>query len=406
MAGIQIDGVNNKIDFDDDADTSISSATDDTLVVEVGGSTLATATATSLTINDGTTITTADNTTQLTLTCTDADADSGPHLSLFRNSGSVADNDLLGMIQFDGVDDGGNTTTYARFISQIIDAGDGSGGSEDTAFRLQTRVSGTLRSLFSIEGGTSGPGEIIVNDPQIDMDFRVESTGLTHALFVDAGNDVVGIGTSSPTPFRLHVDSNTSNTGVAKFNHSHGTPEGIRVIFSAAAPDNTSATFLECQDSSATRLQIQAQGNVQNHDNSYGQISDERIKQNITDANSQWDDIKALKVKNFERKDDVAAYGEGKSVQIGLIAQECETVSPGLIDEQDPSAGDIKVASEFGELNEDGTIKSTTGEKVKAIKYSVLYMKAIKALQEAMAKIEALETSNTDLKNRVTALEG
>ena len=44
MAGIQIDGVNNKIDFDDDADTSISSATDDTLVVEVGGATKATIT--------------------------------------------------------------------------------------------------------------------------------------------------------------------------------------------------------------------------------------------------------------------------------------------------------------------------------------------------------------------------
>ena len=44
--------------------------------------------------------------------------------------------------------------------------------------------------------------------------------------------------------------------------------------------------------------------------------------------------------------------------------------------------------------------------QVKKVGYSVLYMKAIKALQEAMAKIEALETSNTDLKNRVTALEG
>jgi len=30
-------------------------------------------------------------------------------------------------------------------------------------------------------------------------------------------------------------------------------------------------------------------------------------------------------------------------------------------------------------------------EKVKAIKYSVLYMKAIKALQEAMERIETLE---------------
>ena len=52
--------------------------------------------------------------------------------------------------------------------------------------------------------------------------------------------------------------------------------------------------------------------------------------------------------------------------------------------------------------------EATEGDikEYKAVKYSVLYMKAIKALQEAMAKIEALETSNTDLKNRVTALEG
>ena len=64
----------------------------------------------------------------------------------------------------------------------------------------------------------------------------------------------------------------------------------------------------------------------------------------------------------------------------------------GLVKQSDPMEEHIKMSSEFGELNEDGTIKSTTGEKVKAIKYSVLYMKAIKALQEAMAKIETLET--------------
>jgi hypothetical protein len=48
MAGVQIDGVNNKIDFDDDQDTSISANTDDTLVIEAGGNTLATFTASTL----------------------------------------------------------------------------------------------------------------------------------------------------------------------------------------------------------------------------------------------------------------------------------------------------------------------------------------------------------------------
>jgi len=45
-------------------------------------------------------------------------------------------------------------------------------------------------------------------------------------------------------------------------------------------------------------------------------------------------------------------------------------------------------------------------DHVKGFRYSVLYMKAIKALQEAQTRIETLETSNTDLKNRVTTLEG
>ena len=271
----------------------------------------------------------------------------------------VNNGDEVGSIDFRA--DDGDDTGYNNNVARIAVAIDAAPGTNDTA--------GNMTFATTADGARTATERM-----------RIDSNGR------------VGIGTNSPGVFQLLVDSDNSNNAVAKFNHSNATPEGIRVVFSAAAPDNTSATFLECQDSSATRFQIQAQGNAQNHDNSYGQISDERIKQNITDANSQWNDIKALKVKNFERKDDVAAYGEGKSVQIGLIAQECETVSPGLIDEQDPSAGDIKVASEFGELNEDGTIKSTTGEKVKAIKYSVLYMKAIKALQEAMAKIETLET--------------
>ena len=44
-------------------------------------------------------------------------------------------------------------------------------------------------------------------------------------------------------------------------------------------------------------------------------------------------------------------------------------------------------------------------ETVKSVKYSILYMKAIKALQEAMTRIETLESSNTALAARIKALE-
>jgi len=45
--------------------------------------------------------------------------------------------------------------------------------------------------------GLAGAG-IVFNEGSLDIDFRVESNGNTHALFVNAGNDRVGVLTSSP----------------------------------------------------------------------------------------------------------------------------------------------------------------------------------------------------------------
>ena len=75
---------------------------------------------------------------------------------------------------------------------------------------------------------------------------------------------------------------------------------------------------------------------------------------------------------------------------IGVVAQEVETAGMGgLISENIPTEAQIAYDSSLA--GED--------EKVKEVKHSVLYMKAIKALQEAMTRIETLEA-------KVTALEG
>jgi hypothetical protein len=42
------------------------------------------------------------------------------------------------------------------------------------------------------------------------------------------------------------------------------------------------------------------------------------------------------------------------------------------------------------------SIDEETGESTKSVNYSVLYMKAVKALQEAMERIEVLEQRLTD----------
>ena len=68
---------------------------------------------------------------------------------------------------------------------------------------------------------------------------------------------------------------------------------------------------------------------------------------------------------------------------LGVVAQEIETVSAGLVSEsidRNPDTG------------------ADLGTTTKGVKYSILYMKAIKCLQEAIAKIETLET-------KVAALE-
>jgi hypothetical protein len=135
------------------------------------------------------------------------------------------------------------------------------------------------------------------------------------------------------------------------------------------------------ENNGSERIRIELGGNVKNTNNSYGSLSDVKLKENIVDANSQWDDIKGLRIRNFNFKDD-----PDKVKMLGVVAQEAETVSAGLID----TTNDTEVDATTGE----GKITGTT----KYVKYSILYMKAVKALQEAMAKIEVLET-------KVAALE-
>ena len=55
---------------------------------------------------------------------------------------------------------------------------------------------------------TAASSSVIFNEASADVDFRVESNGNTHGLFVDAGNDRVGVMTSSPG-YALDVSGST-----------------------------------------------------------------------------------------------------------------------------------------------------------------------------------------------------
>jgi len=72
----------------------------------------------------------------------------------------------------------------------------------------------------SLRLGTSGA---VFNEGSNDYDFRVESNGQTHMLFVDAGNDRIGIGTSAPA-VTLDIES-TNPTIRLTDSDASGTPE-------------------------------------------------------------------------------------------------------------------------------------------------------------------------------------
>ena len=157
-------------------------------------------------------------------------------------------------------------------------------------------------------------------------------------------------------------------------------PYGPVIRLTDADPNNSTNYFLACQGQGTSRFVMYSNGNVINTNNSYGGISDVKLKENIVDASSQWDDIKALTVRKYSLKADELDAPN----MLGVIAQEVEAAGMGGLVYESPD-----MDSEHNDL---GTV-------TKQVNYSILYMKAVKALQEAMERIESLET-------RITTLEG
>ena len=73
-------------------------------------------------------------------------------------------------------------------------------------------------------------GASIFNEGSADLDFRVESNGLTHALYVDAGNDRVAIGSNAPMGALDVNDNNEDHCIVMRNNDSSGVASQYRAI--------------------------------------------------------------------------------------------------------------------------------------------------------------------------------
>jgi hypothetical protein len=192
----------------------------------------------------------------------------------------------------------------------------------------------------------------------------------------------LNIGATSGTG-RLYVESDNN---VVRFVATNSTA-GTEVIVQNNLLNSNNATasdyfFIGAVSGGSDRVYILGNGNLQNINGSYGTISDANLKENIIDATPKLDKVMQLKVRNFNFIDD-------ELKQIGFVAQELETVFPGLIEESQ-------------NLDRDG---KRTGTTRKAVKTTVLIPILVKAMQEQQAMIQELKAELDATKAEVTALK-
>ena len=193
--------------------------------------------------------------------------------------------------------------------------------------------------------------------------MRIENTGYTK--ITDDGDT-----TWNGYSFHAITQSAASQPTVMIYNdNAGGNNYGINVIHRSTSANTTGRFFLGATNNGGTEnIKIYTNGNIQNTNNSYTQLSDSRLKENIVDATSKLEEIKRLRVVNWN------FIGDDLK-QIGMVAQEVEEIFPGLVD----VTGDNQI------------IHGTTYENVKSLKYSVLVPILVKAIQELEARVTELE---------------
>ena len=206
----------------------------------------------------------------------------------------------------------------------------------------------------------------------------------------------------------LDVLSGSSNQTGFKLD-CRGAPSGELTMYIFCGTDSSGSAGIQLMNTSAqARFVVRHDGDCENTNNSYGSLSDRKLKKDIVDATNLWDDIKAIRMRNFIKIDDV-----NNVRQLGVVAQELEEAGMAGAVKEIPDYEEVVTETPVLDGNGDPvldennnpevdrhTSRIATGTTTKAVKYSVLYMKAIKALQEAMTRIETLETKMATLENK------
>ena len=255
----------------------------------------------------------------------------------------------------------------------------------------ESKVGAVIAGLITNGGGATSSALVFgTRSTTVGSDAPTERMRITSGGFLKASN--TGGYIAAQSFHELRTGDNARALLITNASTTLSQENGLDIIFSNASPNNATSKFIVCEDSSAFRFIVYSNGNVANYNNSYGSISDIKLKENIEDATPKLDDLMKVKVRNYN------LIGDDKK-QIGVIAQELEEVFPAMIDEsEDFEEMEVPKLDEEGNeiLNEEGEVvtekqRVSKGTTTKSVKYSVFVPMLIKAIQEQQEQIQELK---------------
>ena len=263
----------------------------------------------------------------------------------------------------------GNIGIGTSSPGMILDC-DGSNAANDIA-----RFSGPNSGGLTFRNATAN--EFIIHTATSDA-LIFGTNGNNERLRIDSsGNLLVGI--TSPINSSHTIYKEQSNNNIAIFeNAGTSTPFGVQVRFTGeqtTRSDRYTYSSYHGTGSLALRFGVQTDGGIKNYSANNTNLSDRREKKNIEDADNTWSDVKQWSIRKYHYNTE-----ENESPKkIGVIAQEIEQLDSNL------------VQSSF--------IDEQQNTERLYVKEQQMTWMAIKALQEAMIKIESLEARVTELES-------
>jgi hypothetical protein len=188
---------------------------------------------------------------------------------------------------------------------------------------------------------------------------------------ITSGGDFLVGTTSNPGDYKIRASSSASGAAIS----TSSTTATVLDLQPNSDGTGQVAVVVYSQSAAAERLKIFSNGNVQNTNNSYGALSDIKIKENIVDATPKLEKLNQVRVVNFN------IIGSEQK-QIGVVAQELEQIFPSMVDESP-------------DRDAEGNNLGTT---TKSVKYSVFVPMLIKAIQELKAELDTVKAELATLK--------